>query len=390
MEILPISGPSTEIREEVLESPRRRSRLKYLRRPDPLFLAVIVLPVVAAIIYFGFLTSDVYISESQFVVRSPQKPAASPLGALLQSAGFSNAEDEASAAQAFAQSRDALRALNQNGAVERAYTRPSISIVDRFDPFGHWGGFEYLYKYFQGKVSISNDSSTSAMTLDVRAYTPQDAYEFNRQLLDMMEARVNTLNDRGQHDLVKYAQADVDMAKARSQAAALSLAAYRSRAGIVDPQIQAQAKMDMISNLQNQLIAAKTDLAQVERYAPQNPRVPVIQTEIGTIEGEIKREMGTVTTGHSSLAGKAVEYQRLSLESDFADKQLAAALASLEQAKEDARRKQVYLERIVQPNLPDAPMEPRRLRGIFATFALGLLAYCILRVLLAGIREHAQ
>ena len=51
---------------------------------------------------------------------------------------------------------------------------------------------------------------------------------------------------------------------------------------------------------------------------------------------------------------------------------------------------QAYVERIVQPNLPDAPMEPRRMRGILATLILSLLAYGILRMLLAGVREHAQ
>ena len=90
------------------------------------------------------------------------------------------------------------------------------------------------------------------------------------------------------------------------------------------------------------------------------------------------------------MAGNAVQFQRLTLENEFAAKQLAAALASLEEAQNEARRKQAYVERIVQPNLPDAPMEPRRMRGILATLILSLLAYGILRMLLAGVREHAQ
>jgi len=85
-----------------------------------------------------------------------------------------------------------------------------------------------------------------------------------------------------------------------------------------------------------------------------------------------------------------VQFQRLTLESDFADKQLQAALASLEQAKDDARRKQAYVERIVQANLPDGPVGPLRMRGIFATLVLSLIAYGILRMLLAGVKEHAQ
>jgi capsular polysaccharide transport system permease protein len=390
MEVLPIFAKSRqptggeEATEIVVRKPRR------FLRANLLFLLVVVVPVLAAIAYYGFLTSDIYISESQFVVRTPEKPAATGLGAILQTAGFTNAGDEANAAQSFAVSRDALRAINHDHAFERAYSRPGISIFDRFDPLGISGSFERLYQYFQDKISLNNNGSSSITTLAVKAYTPQDAYRFNQELLRLTEATVNKLNSRGRQDLVNYAQADVDAAKARSQAAAMALAAYRDRSGVVDPQMEAQAQMTMISNLQTQLIASKTELAQIQQYAPENPRIPVIQTQIGAIEAQIKQQMAKVTGGRRSLAGNAVAYQRLTLENDFAEKQLTAALASLEQARQESHRKQVYIERIVDPNLPDWPVEPHRLRGILSTLVLGLIAYGILRMLLAGVKEHAQ
>ena len=141
--------------------------------------------------------------------------------------------------------------------------------------------------------------------------------------------------------------------------------------------------MQMISKLQDQMIAAKTEIAQLDRYTPDNPRIPVVRTEMATIQRQIDSELGKVAGSRQSLAASTVQYQRLFLESQFADKQLAAAFASLEEARSEASRKQAYVERIVQPNLPDAPIEPRRLRGIFATFALSLIAYGILRMLLA-------
>ena len=98
----------------------------------------------------------------------------------------------------------------------------------------------------------------------------------------------------------------------------------------------------------------------------------------------------SLKTSSRSLSAAAVQYQRVALENDFASKQLAAALASLEEARSETQRKQAYVERIVQPNLPDDPLEPRRLRGIVATFVLGLVAFAILRMLLAGVKEHAQ
>ena len=204
------------------------------------------------------------------------------------------------------------------------------------------------------------------------------------------EATVNRLNERGRQDLVRYAQAEVDNAKARSQATALRLAELRNRSGIVDPEKQAQVQMQMVSKLQDSLIAAKTELAQLQQYTPENPRIPVIRTQIGTVQGEIDRELGKVAGNRRSLAASGVQFQRVMLENDFADKQLTAALASLEDARSESQRKQAYIERIVQPNLPDDPIEPRRLRGILATFVLGLVAFGILRMLLAGVKEHAQ
>jgi capsular polysaccharide transport system permease protein len=368
----------------------RGSPVRRLKARHWLFLVSVVLPTLAAAIYYMFFATDIYSSESKFVVRAPDRAAATGLGLILRSAGFSNSGDELYAAQSIASSRDALRVLNRNGEFERAYTRPGISIFDRYDPFGNHRSFENLYRYFQKKVGVDIDNSTSITTLSVSAYAPQDAYRFNQQLLEMSEAMVNHLNERGRQDLVRYAQAEVDSSKAKSQAAAIALARFRTRSGVVDPDKQATAEMEMISKLQDSLIAAKTELAQLHHYAPDNPRVPVLKTQIGTIQGEIDREIGEVTGDRRSLATNAVEYQRLTLENDFAGKQLAAALGALEDARSETARKQAYIERITQPNLPDSSSEPRRLRGIIATLIIGLVAYGILLMLLAGVREHAQ
>lgn len=391
MEVLPISAKPSETTSEEADAPvTRRGRWKVIARAPVLFLATVVVPVLASILYFGFLASDVYVSESRFVVRTPDKPAASGLGVFLQTAGFTNASDEVNAAQSYATSRDALRAINRNDAFENAYTRPEISIFDRFDPLGLSGSFEDLYSYFQGKVTLNNDTTTSITTLTVRAYDPEDAQRFNQQLLNLSEATVNRLNTRGRQDLVRYAQAEVAQAKARTSQAAIALAAFRNRSGVVDPEKQAEVQMQMVSKLQDSLIAAKSELAQLRRYAPDNPRIPVVATQVGTLQMEMDRELGKVAGNRGSLAATAVQFERFKLESEFATQQLAGALASLEEAQNEARRKQAYVERIVEPNLPDSAIEPRRLRGIIATLILSLLAYGILRMLLAGVREHAQ
>jgi capsular polysaccharide transport system permease protein len=389
MEVLRIPRGSPPL-DDAIASDEPRIRPRRLWKPDWLFLAVVVAPFVAATIYFGFIATPVYISESSFVVRLPQKAQPSLLGGILQGVGFTPSTEELYAAQSFDVSRDALRALNKNGAVEKAYTRPGIFFLERFNPFGVAGRFEDLFAYFQNKVAVKEDASTSITTLSVRAFDARDAQRFNEQLLEMSEQTVNRMNERGQNDLVRYAENEVANAKAKAQAAGLALASYQQQSGVVDPVKQADVQMQMVSKLQDQLIASKTELAQLVEYTPLNPRIPSVRTQIGVLQNQIEAQLGKVTSGNKSLAHSGVAYQRLMLENEFANKQLEAALASLEQARAEAQRKQAYVERIVQPNLPDAPMEPRRLRAILATLALSLLAYGVLRMLTAGIREHAQ
>jgi capsular polysaccharide transport system permease protein len=366
-----------------------RSRLaKRVSGRQMLFVLTVILPTLAAILYYGFIASDVYVSESQFVVRSPDKPTTSGIGVILKTAGFSNAGDEVYSAQSYVLSRDALRAINRNNDFRNAYSKPSISLSDRFNALGLDGSFEDLYRYYRKKVSIEHDSTSSISTLTVRAYTPEAAVKFNRELLELAEATVNRLNERGRQDLILFAQAEVDDATAKSRDAGLNLARFRNVSGVVDPEKQATVQLQMISKLQDELIASRNQLLQLRAFAPANPQIPVLRTKIGGLSRDIDVELNKVAGSSRSLSAAAAQYQRLQLESQVADKQLAAAISSLEDARNEARRKQAYVERIDQPNLPDSPLEPRRLRSIFAAFVFGLIAFGIVSMLLAGIREH--
>ena len=364
------------------------TKAKTFSGANKLFLLTVVLPTALAILYFGLLASDVYVSESRFVVRSPDKPSTSGLGVLLKSAGFSNAGDEIFAAHEYVKSRDALKDLNRNEAVERAYDNSGISIFDRFNPLGFGGSFEDLYNYYRGKVGVEYATTSSITTLTVRAFTAQDAQKFNRQLLERSEDLVNRLNNRGRSDLVQFATQEVVEAKLAAREAALTLAQFRNSRGIIDPEKQAALQLEMVSKLQDELIGARTQLQQLRAMAPENPQIPILETRISSLTREIEEQLGLVAGNRRSLSATAAQYQRLQLEREFADRRLAAAMNSLEESRNEARRKQAYVERIVQPSLPDEAQEPRRLRGIFATLILGLVAWGILTMLLAGVREH--
>lgn len=375
-------------RDPAIGAPIPERLIAKLKSFGPLFWITVVIPTTIAVLYFGLFASDVYISESRFVVRSPDKPATTGLGVLLKSTGFTNGGDEIFAAQDYVVSRDALGALNRNKAFEKAYSDGNISIFDRFNSLGSGDTFEDLYKYYQKKVKVDHDTTSSITTLTVRAYSPQEARLINERLLEMAEATVNQLNTRGRQDLIRFAQAEVEEAKEKARAAALALSAYRNREGVVDPEKQAAVQLQMISKIQDELIVTKTQLRELRKFAPQNPQIEVLDTRAAELSGEIDEQLGKVAGDRKSLSSTAAQYQRLALESQFTDKNLAGALASLQDARNEAQRKQAYVERIVQPNTPDDALEPRRWRGILAALAMGLVAWGVLTMLLTGIREH--
>ena len=361
---------------------------KIFRKKNALFLAVVIIPTILSTFYFGIFASDVYISESRFVVKATKQSASDGVGLLLQSAGFNNANEEVYATNDYIISRSALQQLNKDGAVAAAYTAPGISVFDRFNPLGWDASFEKLFKYYTNRVQVTSDSRSAISTLVVRAYSSQDAFKLNSRLLQLAEDMVNRLNTRGREDLIKYAQTEVDAAKQQARTASLALAAYRNQQGVVDPQQQAAIQLQMVSKLQDELITVKSQLIQLRAFTPENPQIPVLEKRSRILSEEIYEQTGRVAGDNKSLAAAAVEYQRLQLENGFAERQLAGAMASLQEARNEARRKQVYVERIVNPNRPDSALEPRRIRGIFATFVVGLIAWGILSLLLAGVREH--
>ena len=85
-----------------------------------------MLPTCASVVYFGFLASDVYLSESRFVVRSPERQTASPLGMILKGAGFARAQDDSYTIQDFILSRDAMKALDDELGIRRPTRRATV------------------------------------------------------------------------------------------------------------------------------------------------------------------------------------------------------------------------------------------------------------------------
>jgi capsular polysaccharide transport system permease protein len=354
-----------------------------------LFLVCVALPTAVAILYFGLTASDVYVSESTFLVHTEDARAPAPLGLLLRDAGLPASDATTEAVRAFILSRDALKVLDRDLDLGRAFGDAHVDIFSRFGVVPWHSGFEYLLVYYRNRVNVMTGASASIMTMTTRAYTAADAYEMNRRLLELTEARVNKLNQDARQDLIGFAAAEVTEAQSKEDAATAALAQYRARASVMDPEKQSALQVELVAKLRDELVATRALIAQVEKLAGDNPQLPALRQQARFLESSIQSETANVAGApRHSLASKAQEYARLSVQKEAAGTILAGAIAALESARGDAQRKLVYLQRIAEPSKPDAAMEPHRLRSILATFLLGLILWGVASLLAVAVQEH--
>ena len=324
------------------------------------------------------------------MVRSLERPAVNPLGSLLKSTGLGRAQDESFSVQEYILSRDALRILDKDLALKTIFASPQVDRLSRFGGIDPDVSFEAFHRYFQRMVKVQTDSGSAVTTLQVHAFDAGLAQKANETLLKQSEALINRLNERGRKNLLEYALADVAQAEHRARTAALAVASYRTSRGVVDPEKQAAAQLQQSIKMEEELAATRMQLNQAKSLAPLNPQVDALRTREAFLEDQLKQERARVTGGRSSLADRASEFQRLALEAEFSNRQLAAAMANLDAVKNEALRQQIYIERIAQPSLADSAQEPRRFKGILATWVLGLIVWLVLKLLLAGVREHQE
>lgn len=383
---------ATPISPTAPAAPAAPSRLKrLLRRFDAIFIITVLIPTLVAALYFGAIASDVYISESRFVVRSPQRPSQGGLGALLQGTVFSRSQDDTYSVHDYIRSRDALRELDSKLDLRKTFSDAKVDFVNRFPALEWWdSSFEALHRHYLKHVAIEYDTVSSISVLSVRAYTAEDAQKINAQLLDMGERLVNNMNTRSRQDLIKVAEQEVRIAEDRAKQAAAAFSSFRTDRSVFDPDRQSAIQLQSVARLREELLSAESQLDQVRRVSPKNPQIGGLESRVQALRNAITAENARVLGRDGGLSSKSPAFDRLALEKTFADRQVASAMSALDSARSEAARKQLYLERLVQPNTPDRWVEPRRLRSVLMVFLLGLIVWGVVSLVVASIREHAE
>lgn len=354
-------------------------------------MAFVILPVLLSAVYYTFIASDIYMSESRFVIKEPgaKRTSSSGIVDLIQASGMGGSQNQASEVVDYLRSRNGLADLQRQIKVAGRFGEERADFLSRYPRPWQDENFESLYDYYGSMVSIKVDPDSNSVVLNVRAFEARDARDVNSQLLVLGEQMVNRLNARAQKNAIAEAEQRVTDATDRVRNALVGMQQYRNARSVLDPVEQATGVFEVSNALVAQQAALRARLATMRENAPRNPAIPAIEGQIAALDAQIGAQNGRAVGTADGLANKLAGYEKLQIEQRFATQALTSASATLEQARIDAQKQQFYVERVVNPNLPDVAVYPKRLRGVLVALAIALAFYLIGWMLIVGILEHS-
>jgi capsular polysaccharide transport system permease protein len=402
----PADAPAPEkkkVKQSAPASPSAFIMPRNPRRPGPAklrimlisALLVIGLPTLAAGIYYAFFASDQYAASGHFVVRhrSENTAAMGTLSLLGLGAAPSSSLPDMMVVNDYITSMQMIKDLAQCINLRALFDTPQADRLARLKPGLREETIsdETLLKYWQKMALVHYDSTTGLSQFEVRAFSADDAKAIADQVFALSESLVNRLTERAQQDALSLARQEVETYRERAIASLDALQAFQERAQQVDPEAFAQARAQIQAGVEQELTQLQAQLDVLRKNLPEDaPGITQVKDRLASMEKQLatERVRSTVSETGESAAQILNEFAKLRLESEFATQAYMSSLASLESARLEAIRQNLYLETFVRPHTPQVPEYPKGLLSVLLVFVISFLAWAIGGLMVSAAREH--
>jgi len=352
-------------------------------------IAVIVgIPTMVAMVYFGFIASDMYVSEAKVAVRSAKSsvPAAG-LGALLAAPGLGGASKDSMVVTEYSRSLDMLNALQKQIDFLGHYSADSVDFLSRLadDP-----DQEELLEYYLKRVSVQHDVASDVLTVSVRAFSPDIAQQLAELVIELNEALVNTISTRMESDAVSSARSEMERAVERVRRTAQDINQFQTLNDSVSPADESTALFSRIAAIEARISETRAEMGETMAFMREDTAdVVILKNRLNALERQLRLEKGRVTkSGSGNLGSLMKNFQPLMLEQEIAQQQYASSLAAFEAARIDAQRKKQYLITFVEPHLPRVATEPKRLVSVLTVAVFSFLIFLVVGLLWSALKDH--
>jgi len=382
------SGSKSAIEAPIGKSGGKKAPLRHKILKFTFFLAVI-LPTGLAALYLWLVAADQYHSRTSFSIRSEE--FANPLEALgaFTQVGASSASD-AQILYDYVRSQPLVARVDAQLDLREMYRREPDDIVFSLEEDA---SVEDLLDYWERIVFPAIDTSSGVLTLEVRAFRPEDAQLIAQTIVEESGTLVDELSQIARQDAMRFAKEDVAAAEDRLREIRRQVREFRAENDLIDPTEIASAQMGLIGALQEQLAEALVSRATLMGFTDlDDQRVRNLDLRIQAIREQIDAErsrIGEEAGEPASLVETIGRYEDLLVELEFAEQAYQSALAADEQARAEARRKSRYLGVHIPPTLAEESRYPQRELLLVFVFLCALAIWSTATLIYYNVRERA-
>ncbi|SDW83761.1 capsular polysaccharide transport system permease protein [Albimonas donghaensis] len=366
------------------------------------FIILVAAPATLAGWYLNVVAADQYASQVSFAVRSLDSTLPSPVTELFGGASDSTAGDSQMLFE-YLQSQPLVELIGERVDLDEVYNRPE---ADWLFSLGHDRTVEERVAYWNRAATVSYDTSSGIIYVEVRAFRPGDAKALAEAALAESELLINGLSTGARQDAIRFAQVDLVEAEARIRTARVALQAFRSGQGTADISGDITQQMQLIGQLRGRRAEAQAEYdSRKGLLGRDSPTLSALRRRVESLDAQIAEAEARISTlpeaqgagsgerlpglARDTLAEAAGAQEELQVELELATQMYVAAQSSLEAARADARRAQRYLATHIQPTLSEEPEYPLRITWTLAIFVTLLLAWSILQLIVGSIRDRS-
>lgn len=351
--------------------------------------AMAALAILGAIVYWGLMASDRYVSEAVIVIERTDVSAgtAMDIGSLLTGAAGGQRNDQLML-RAHLQSIDMLNKLDAKLDLRGHYSDTARDPLSRM--WGKARDQEIFHEHYLARTSIELDEYSGVLHIKAQAYDPKMARSIVELLVSEGERYMNELGHAMARDQVAFLEKQVAEMSEKNLRARRDLLVFQNKKGMLSPQAMAESLQGTINRLEAQATDLKARRASLLGYlSPEAPGVVDLNLQIQALEKQIVEEQGRLAAPRGQTLNTAVEeFQRLELAAKFAEDVYRTALVALEKGRLEALRTLKKVSVLQAPSLPQYAREPRRIYNITAFILAALILAGIIHLLAAIIRDH--
>lgn len=339
--------------------------------------------------YLWARAADQYASHMGFSVRAEETSSAIELlGGITELSSASSTDTDI--LYDFLQSQALVQQIDAELDLRMIWSRVSPQ-QDPVFAYHAPGTIEDLVAHWRRMVQIGYDPASGLIDVRVLAFTPEEAQEIAMLITQRSSRMINMLSDAAREDAIRHARDERTRAEDRLSVARVAMTAFRNRTQIVDPTIDTQGQMGLVTNLQAQLAEALIELDLLrDTTRASDPRIEQSERRIAVIEDRIEAEravLGAAGDG-TAFADLVDEYERLAVDVEFAQEAYTVALAAYDFALSEAQRQSRYLATHIQPTLAEAAEYPMRPMLLALGIGFLLLTWTVLVLVGYALRDR--